>query len=111
MAHLFCLPDYLTFMATGCLNRSVSCLVCKWGFESETNTWSSDFWRLGGLKDADFDELISKCGGGHGKSFNLAGSKISTGISRNAAIAFGFPALEGVAVGVALVDNFAGALA
>jgi FGGY-family pentulose kinase len=63
-AHLFDLPDFLSFMASGQTTRSLCSLVCKWGFvdgHSELEGWSDDFLSQIGLPELR-EEQYAKLG-------------------------------------------------
>ncbi|XP_019645642.1 PREDICTED: FGGY carbohydrate kinase domain-containing protein-like isoform X2 [Branchiostoma belcheri] len=48
--HMFELPDYLTWRATGSASRSLCSLICKWTY-SASDEWSDSFWQEIGLAD------------------------------------------------------------
>ncbi|XP_066547797.1 FGGY carbohydrate kinase domain-containing protein isoform X2 [Amia ocellicauda] len=49
-AHFFDLPDFLSWKATGSLERSLCTLICKWTYSPETG-WDHSFWTSIGLED------------------------------------------------------------
>jgi FGGY-family pentulose kinase len=108
VAHLFELPDFLTFKCTGSTTRSLCSLVCKWAFDpSVPSGWHLDFWESGGVKKEDLPALIAKCGG---DVVGVPGQCLDKRLSHEAALAFGYPALEGIPVSASLIDAYAGAL-
>lgn len=52
--HFFDLGDFLRWRATGCLRRSVCCIVCKWCHRNEEtgNYWDESYFNQIGLSDA-----------------------------------------------------------
>ncbi|KAL8561721.1 hypothetical protein ACOMHN_026005 [Nucella lapillus] len=107
MAHLFDLPDFLTWRATGSLSRSLCSLVCKWGYEAQgpdQHGWSDDFLRTVGL-----EELTENDHSRIGSVAQFPGKPCGLGLSSLAASQLGLVA--GIPVGTSLVDAYAGGLA
>ncbi|KAJ3277064.1 hypothetical protein HDV01_000116 [Terramyces sp. JEL0728] len=110
--HFFELPEYLTFRATNCTTRALCSLHCKWGYSQDSgNGWSTGFL-ADIVKDADMEALFAKFGGTqHGKPhFHRPGDNVGK-LSKKAANEIGCPQLEGIAVGGAVIDAYAGAIA
>lgn len=97
--HYFDLGDFLHWKASGALNRSVCCIVCKWTHvnKPETNYWDKTYFSQVGLSDA-----MSKLG----DSFSFPGD--STPISAETAKELGLN--TNVKVGFSMIDAHAGAL-
>ncbi|XP_076440646.1 FGGY carbohydrate kinase domain-containing protein-like isoform X2 [Babylonia areolata] len=107
MAHLFDLPDFLTWRASGSLSRSVCSLVCKWGYEvqgPQLHGWSDDFLHTVGL-----EELIENDHSRIGSVVQYPGEPCGSGLSRQAACELGL--LAGTPVGTSQVDAYAGGMA
>ena len=101
-AHLFDLPDWLTFQATGKTVRSLCSVTCKWGYVLERGGWDTEF-----LKEVNLDDLtgLDKLG----TSISSPGEKIPDGLSDQAATELGL--LPGTSVAVSMIDAHAGTLA
>ncbi len=102
-AHFFDLSDWLTFRATGSLDRSVCTLTCKWTYLAHEKRWDEGFFRaigLGALADEGFVRI--------GTHVIEPGTAIGNGLTEEAAAAFGLR--PGTAVGAALIDAHAGGL-
>ncbi|MGC9268571.1 FGGY-family carbohydrate kinase [Acidiphilium sp.] len=102
-AHLFDLPDYLTFRATGAMTRSLCSTVCKWTYLGHENRWDAAFFRAIGLGDLA-DEGFSRIG----TTISPPGTALAAGLSPEAAAAFGLA--PGVPVGTAAIDAHAGGI-
>lgn len=50
-AHFFDLPDYLTYKATGKLERSLCSLGCKWNYMNHESKWNLDYLQKIGFED------------------------------------------------------------
>jgi len=62
-AHFFDLSDYLTWRATGSLDRSVCTVTCKWTYLAHEDRWDADYFRqvgLGSLADEGFRRIGTK---------------------------------------------------
>ena len=101
-AHLFDLPDWLTYRATGSTVRSLCSVTCKWGYVAERGGWDLDFLAEVGLEDlVGLDKL--------GVNVCSPGSSIPGGLSDEAACQLGLK--PGTKVGVSMIDAHAGTLA
>ena len=103
-AHFFDLSDYLTYRATGSLNRSVCTLVCKWTYLAHESAWRPDYFKeieLGDLAEEGFVRI--------GTDIVAPGSRIGSGLTAQAAEDLGL--VPGTHVAAALIDAHAGALA
>ena len=101
-AHLFDLPDWLTFRATGNTCRSVCSVTCKWGYVRSRGGWDTEFLQEVGLGDLVGLEKL-------GRTVELPGSRIEGGLNERAAQELGLN--PGTCVAVSLIDAHAGALA
>ncbi|XP_033738038.1 FGGY carbohydrate kinase domain-containing protein-like isoform X2 [Pecten maximus] len=104
--HLFDLPDFLTWKATGSLSRSLCSLVCKWNYQAGVhgnNGWSEDFFSQISLED-----LVDNGCSMIGTEVKPPGSPCGNGLSQHAAEEMGLVA--GIPVGTSLIDAHAGAL-
>ncbi|XP_070195843.1 FGGY carbohydrate kinase domain-containing protein-like isoform X2 [Littorina saxatilis] len=107
MSHLFDLPDFLTWRATGSFTRSLCSLVCKWGYEAkgaDEHGWNDDFLQRIGL-----EELIENKYSRIGSKALTPGEACGSGLSSQAAKELGL--LPNTAVGTSLIDAHAGAVA
>ncbi|KAJ3326009.1 hypothetical protein HDV06_002394 [Boothiomyces sp. JEL0866] len=106
------LPEFLTFKASGSTKRALCSLVCKWGYNAQVgNGWSKEF--LSGIvRNDDMDDLFDKFGGFQDckPSFSRPGDFVGK-FTAEAAFEVGFPQLEGISVGGAVIDAYAGAIA
>ncbi len=107
-AHFLDLPDYLTYRATGNLDRSLCSLTCKWTYlshEAKSNElgWHSDFLNaanLGELVDEDYIRI--------GQTVRPMGESIGGGLCDLAAKELGLKV--GTKVGVSIIDAHAGGI-
>lgn len=98
----FDLPDYLTWRATGCQDRSLCTTVCKWTFLGHERRWDDSYFSaigLGDLAEAEFAAI--------GRRVRVPGEHIG-GLSQEASAQLGLAA--GTPVATALIDAHAGAL-
>ena len=51
IGYLFDLTDYLTYRASGSLERSQCTLACKWTYLPQENGWQADFFEAVGISD------------------------------------------------------------
>ncbi|KAJ3314173.1 hypothetical protein HDV04_000945 [Boothiomyces sp. JEL0838] len=106
------LPEYLTLKASNSTKRALCSLVCKWGYSASAgNGWNKEF--LSSIvKESDFADLFDKFGGFQdGKpDFSRPGEFVGN-LTKQAALEFGYPQLEGISVGGAAIDAYAGAIA
>ncbi|XP_053684239.1 FGGY carbohydrate kinase domain-containing protein [Sabethes cyaneus] len=100
----FDLPDFLTYKATGSLNRSICSAVCKWNYDAMQKTWSSEYFSNIGMVDLTTNNFYLI-----GQEVNVPGSPITNGLSPEAAKAMSLNA--GIAVATSMIDAHAGALA
>lgn len=99
--HFFDLADWLTFRATGSLDRSVCTLTCKWTYLAHEKRWDESYFRqvgLGVLADEGFARI--------GTRVVDPGTPIGTGLTEEAARELGLR--PGIAVAAALIDAHAG---
>jgi FGGY-family pentulose kinase len=114
IGHIFDLPDYLTYRATGSLARSTCSVTCKCSFVpvgiEQSRGWSDDYFRTIGLGQLA-DDGFKKLGGIPGETgeFLFAGDPVGNGLTAAAAQDLGLP--EGLPVGSAVIDAYAGAIA
>ncbi|RUS34640.1 hypothetical protein BC938DRAFT_479430 [Jimgerdemannia flammicorona] len=114
VAHLFDLPDFLTFRATGSLARSACSLTCKCSFVPPgvegSKGWDDSFFDTIGLSEF-VQERYRRIGGVPGENGEVlfAGDVVGNGLAKNAAEEMGL--VEGTPVGSAVIDAYAGAIA
>ncbi|XP_035225436.1 FGGY carbohydrate kinase domain-containing protein-like isoform X1 [Stegodyphus dumicola] len=104
--HFFDLPDFLTWRATGSLQRSLCSLVCKWTYQAgqETaNGWQDDFWKNIGLEDLVFNNYKNI-----GTEVLTPGEKCGNGLCEAAAEEMGLK--PGTPVSASIIDAHAGGL-
>ena len=100
-AHFFDLTDFLTWKATGALDRSACTVTCKWTYLAHEGRWDAGYFRqigLGDLADQDFIRI--------GQSVVDPGTALGQGLTPGAAADMGLPA--GIAVAAGLIDAHAG---
>ncbi len=102
-AHLFDLPDFLTWKATGSLSRSLCSTVCKWTYLGHEQRWDEAFFRTIGLSEIA-DEGFRRIG----TEVLAMGTPVGAGLSAAAAAAFGLPA--GTKVAASAIDAHAGGI-
>ncbi|WP_176086224.1 FGGY-family carbohydrate kinase [Martelella sp. HB161492] len=99
--NVFDLADFLTFLATGSTQRSISTLASKWTYLPETETgWSHDFLKAVGLEDLPARDGLDRR--------PLAIGAAIGPLTANAARDLGLD--EAVLVAPGMVDAYAGAL-
>ncbi|CAO3681334.1 unnamed protein product [Umbelopsis vinacea] len=114
IGHIFDLPDYLTFRATGSLARSTCSVTCKCSFVpvgiEDSKGWNEDYFRAIGLGNM-VEDRFEKLGGIPGETgqFHHAGDPVGNGLTKQAAEDLGLR--EGTPVGSAVIDAYAGAIA
>lgn len=99
--HFFDLTDFLTFKASGALERSSCTVTCKWTYLAHEARWDADYFRaigLGDLADDDFSRI--------GQVIVAPGTPLGHGLSKQAASELGLVA--GIAVAAGLIDAHAG---
>ncbi|KAG8185354.1 hypothetical protein JTE90_005481 [Oedothorax gibbosus] len=103
--HFFDLPDYLTWKATGSLQRSLCSLGCKWTYVpgSECGGWQDDFWTEIGLGDLVEEKYVKI-----GTDVLLPGEACGNGLSIEAANELGL--IPGIPVSASIIDAHSGGL-
>ena len=99
--HFFDLADFLSFRATGALERSVCTVTCKWTYLAHEGGWDADYFRtigLGELTANDFARIGAKV-------VDIA-TPLGSGLTDDAALDLGLVA--GTPVGASLIDAHAG---
>jgi D-ribulokinase len=99
--HFFDLADYLSFRATGSMQRSICTLACKWNFLAHERRWSASYFERIGLGDLALNDYAKI-----GSEIVAPGTPLGTGLSASAACDFGLVA--GTPVGASLIDAHAG---
>ncbi|WP_028717296.1 FGGY-family carbohydrate kinase [Paracoccus sp. J39] len=100
-AHFFDLTDFLTWKATGALERSACTVTCKWTYLAHEGRWDADYFRqigLGDLADDGFARI--------GARVVDPGTLLGQGLTEAAAGAMGLR--PGIAVAAGLIDAHAG---
>jgi FGGY-family pentulose kinase len=103
IGHLFDLPDFLTWRATGAASRSVCSLTCKWGWLAHEARWDTGLLHavgLGALEAEGFARI--------GTQVLPLGVPVGAGLSDAAAAELGLPA--GLPVSSSIIDAHAGGL-
>lgn len=106
VGYFFDLPDFLTWKATGCLQRSLCSLVCKWTYIAgveDLEGWQDDFWNSIGLEDF-VKENYEKIG----TNVSAPGEPCGNGLSATAAEEMGL--LTGTPVSTSIIDAHAGGI-
>ncbi|WP_425960849.1 FGGY-family carbohydrate kinase [Rhizobium nepotum] len=99
--HFFDLTDFLTWKATGALDRSACTVTCKWTYLAHEERWDADYFSaigLGDLAEQGFRRI--------GESVVHPGTALGEGLTDEAAKAMGLVA--GTAVAAGLIDAHAG---
>ncbi|RJL21809.1 FGGY-family carbohydrate kinase [Paracoccus siganidrum] len=102
-AHFFDLTDFLTWKATGALERSACTVTCKWTYLAHEGRWDAGYFRqigLGDLADQDFARI--------GARVVDPGTALGAGLTPAAAEAMGLR--PGIAVAAGLIDAHAGGI-
>lgn len=100
-AHFFDLTDFLTWKATGALDRSACTVTCKWTYLAHAGRWDDSYFRqigLGDLADQNFARI--------GQSVVHPGTALGQGLTPDAARQMGLR--PGIAVAAGLIDAHAG---
>ncbi|KYH00439.1 FGGY-family carbohydrate kinase [Bradyrhizobium sp. DOA1] len=101
--HFFDLADYLTWRATGSLQRSTCTVTCKWNYLAHDDSWSAPFFKRIGLAD-----FVSEAYARIGTEIVAPGTRLGAGLTRSAADELGLsPATP---VGASLIDAHAGGI-
>ncbi|OYW12494.1 MAG: ribulokinase [Acidiphilium sp. 37-67-22] len=101
--HVFDLPDFLTYRATGATSRSLCSTVCKWTYLGHEERWDEAYFRaigLGELADEGFARI--------GTTILPIATPVGGGLSAEAAAAFGLT--PGIPVGTSAIDAHAGGI-
>ncbi|MBN9357166.1 MAG: FGGY-family carbohydrate kinase [Herbaspirillum huttiense] len=100
-AHFFDLTDFLTWKATGSLQRSSCTVTCKWTYLAHEGRWDADYFRrigLGDLAEEGFARI--------GQEVVWPGTALHGGLSPEAAQQLQLR--PGIAVAAGLIDAHAG---
>ncbi len=100
-AHFFDLTDFLTWRATGCLDRSICTVTCKWTYLGHERRWDESYFRTIGLSELTADNFARI-----GTTVVDAGTALGSGLTEKAACELGLP--EGTPVAAGLIDAHAG---
>jgi len=99
--HFFDLTDFLTWKASGALDRSACTVTCKWTYLAHEERWDAEYFTrigLGDLAEQGFRRI--------GESVVHPGTALGNGLTDEAAKAMGLVA--GTAVAAGLIDAHAG---
>ncbi|MFD2236233.1 FGGY-family carbohydrate kinase [Aureimonas populi] len=102
-AHFFDLADYLSWRATGSLQRSVCTLTCKWTYLAHERRWDPGYFRtvgLGELADEGFSRI--------GREVVDIGAPLGAGLTAGVAAELGLA--PGTPVGAPAIDAHAGGI-
>ena len=99
--HFFDLSDFLSFKATGSLERSICTVTCKWTYLAHEGRWSADYFQTIGL-----EELIADDFARIGSTVVEIATPLGNGLTEDAARELGLKA--GTPVGASLIDAHAG---
>ncbi len=103
VGHLFDLPDFLTWKATGADSRSLCSLACKWGYLAHEARWDTALLHAVGLGELAEDGFARI-----GRTVLPLGAPVGRGLSAEAAAELGLPA--GLPVSASAIDAHAGGL-
>lgn len=101
--HFFDLADYLTWRATGSLQRSTCTVTCKWNYLAHDGGWSAQFFERIGLSDF-VNEKYARIG----TEIVAPGTRLGAGLTSTAAAELGLS--PGIPVGASLIDAHAGGI-
>ena len=99
--NFFDLTDFLTWKATGALDRSSCTVTCKWTYLAHENRWDESYFREIGLGDLATDGFSRI-----GKSVVHPGTALGNGLTVEAAARMKLS--PGIAVAAGLIDAHAG---
>ncbi|MDR6585308.1 D-ribulose/ribitol kinase [Herbaspirillum sp. BH-1] len=102
-AQFFDLTDFLTWKATGSLQRSSCTVTCKWTYLAHEGRWDADYFRSIGLGDLADDGFVRI-----GQEVVWPGTALRGGLSAQAAQALQLR--PGIAVAAGLIDAHAGGI-
>lgn len=100
-AHFFDLTDFLTWKASGALERSACTVTCKWTYLAHEGRWDEGYFRQIGL-----DDLADQGFARIGQSVVHPGTALGQGLTEAAAAQMGLR--PGIAVAAGLIDAHAG---
>ncbi len=100
-ANFFDLTDFLTWKASGALDRSACTVTCKWTYLGHERRWDESYFRQIGLGDLA-DQYFLRIG----QSVVDPGTALGNGLTEAAAQAMGLR--PGTAVAAGLIDAHAG---
>lgn len=102
--HFFDLADYLTWRASGSLQRSTCTVTCKWNYLAhDGGGWSAPFFKRIGLSD-----FVAENYARIGTDIVAPGTRLGEGLTRAAAAELGLS--PGTPVGASLIDAHAGGI-
>jgi D-ribulokinase len=101
--HFFDLADFLSWRATGSLQRSMCTVTCKWNFLAHEKRWSTPYFQRVGL-----EEFAAENYARIGTGIIAPGSPIVAGLTQQAADELGLR--PGTPVGASLIDAHAGGI-
>ncbi|UQR66342.1 FGGY-family carbohydrate kinase [Bradyrhizobium sp. C-145] len=101
--HFFDLADYLTWRATGSLQRSTCTVTCKWNYLAHDGGWSAPFFKRIGLSD-----FVAETYARIGTEIVAPGTRLGAGLTPVAAADLGLS--PGIPVGASLIDAHAGGI-
>lgn len=99
----FDLPDFLTWAATGSLQRSACTVTCKWTYLAHESRWDDSYFQDIGLPEMPGENYARI-----GQMVVPPGTALASGLTVQAAEQLGLPV--GTAVGSALIDAHAGGI-
>lgn len=102
-AHFFDLTDFLTWKATGALERSACTVTCKWTYLAHERRWDDSYFRQIGLADLADQGFVRI-----GQGVVDPGTALGQGLTPDAALAMGLA--PGIAVAAGLIDAHAGGI-
>ena len=100
-AHFFDLTDFLTWKASGALERSACTVTCKWTYLAHETRWDEGYFRQIGLDDLADQGFVRI-----GQSVVHPGTALGRGLTEAAAAQMGLR--PGIAVAAGLIDAHAG---
>jgi D-ribulokinase len=101
--HFFDLADFLSYRATGSLQRSMCTVTCKWNFLAHEKRWSAPYFQRVGL-----DEFVTENFARIGTDIIAPGLPVGAGLTGMAARELGLH--PGTPVGASLIDAHAGGI-
>jgi len=101
--HFFDLADFLSWRATGSLQRSMCTVTCKWNFLAHEKRWSAPYFQRVGLED-----FVAENYARIGTDIIAPGSPVGVGLTQQAAHELGLR--PGTPVGASLIDAHAGGI-